>query len=62
MAFSRDGTHASAGLDQEIRLQESFLWRDFSALRKQICNLLGTGLGRDEWGRYAAGILYRRSC
>ena len=62
VAFSRDGTIASAGADSEIRLQERILWRDFAALQKEVCNLLGTGLSRIEWDRYGAGTPYRKSC
>ncbi|MDQ3849635.1 MAG: hypothetical protein M3296_03345 [Actinomycetota bacterium] len=62
VAFSRDGTLVSAGADGAIRLQERILWRDFAALRNEVCSLLGTGLSRVEWARYAAGTPYRQSC
>jgi len=62
VAFSRDGTHASGGADTAIRLREGILWRDFAALQKEVCDLLGTGLSKAEWDRYGAGTPYRQSC
>ena len=48
--------------DGTVRVWEEVLWRSVAELRATVCDILVTGLTRSEWGLYAPGSLYRRSC
>jgi WD40 repeat protein len=63
VAFSPDGrTLASSSADGTILLTTRMYWRSFAELQGEVCDLVGSGLSRSEWARFAAGVGYRRSC
>ena len=61
-AFSPDSRTLASGGYNLIRLWDKILWRSFTELRKEVCNLVGSGLSRNEWAQYASGVTYRRNC
>lgn len=62
VAFNSDGrTLTTIDYDGIIRTWTIF-WRDHTELQSQVCGLLGSGLSRSEWKRYAAGIAYHQGC
>jgi WD40 repeat protein len=63
VAFSPDGhTLISGGGDGAVRVWSGIFWRNLRDLESQACSLIGTGLSRAEWYRYARGIPYLPSC
>jgi WD40 repeat protein len=63
VAFSPDGhTLISGGGDGAVRTWSGIFWRNLRDLESQACSLIGTGLSRAEWYRYARGIPYLPSC
>lgn len=63
VAFSPDSsTLASASGNETTRLWSGVLWPDFTALKAQVCSLVGTGLSRTEWALYAPSIAYQDGC
>jgi WD40 repeat protein len=61
--LSRDGrTLATSAGGNTVTLWSGLLWRNFTQLRTLVCDLVGAGLSRSEWNRYAPGIHYERSC
>jgi WD40 repeat protein len=49
---------APAGHTREIDIH----WRTLPELQTEVCNLVGSGLSKTEWVKYASGISYRQSC
>ena len=62
VAFSTDGALAAAGEDGTVWLWTGLLWRDAEELASIVCPLVGGGLSKAEWDRYASAIPYRNSC
>ena len=63
IAMSPDGrTLAYPGEGNTVGLTKSLLWRDLAELERDVCGLVGRGLTRQEWARYAGGVPYRRTC
>ena len=61
VAVSPDGrTFAADGQGFTVRLWSHVIWRDEDELGDEMCDLVGGGLSRAEWSRYAPGIDYRR--
>lgn len=62
-AFSPDGrTLLSTNRHRAIRLRENILWRNLAELRDEVCQLVGGGLSKTEWRRFAGTMPYHRSC
>jgi WD40 repeat protein len=61
VAFSADG-RTLITVDGKIRLWKGLLWRNLGELRTEVCKLIGSGLSKSAWARYAQGIPYRNSC
>jgi len=51
-----------AGGPPGVRVDAGPLWRTTADLHRLVCQLVGSGLSRSEWIRYAFGIRYHRSC
>jgi WD40 repeat protein len=76
VAFSPDGqTLASGSFDNTVRLWDARAQNrirvphtdhtkpvTFTELQTNVCDLVGSGLSKTEWARYARGIPYRQSC
>ncbi len=58
---SPDGT-TFATVGDGLRLWPRITWRDARTLRREICRLVGRGLGKAEWRRHAPGLAYRSLC
>jgi len=62
VGFSPDGRTLMSGGDV-IRIWTRILWRNRRELQTEVCKLLGSGLTKAEWARYAARIIpYRQTC
>ncbi len=62
VAVTPAGTLASGGYDNTVRLWEGILWPGAETLQRDVCDLMGAGLGKAEWKRYGAGLPYHRAC
>jgi WD40 repeat protein len=62
VAVSPDGRSFATAEEAGARLRPGIIWPDPRTLSVEICRLVGSGLTRAEWSRYAPGIAYEPMC